>query len=76
MLLFSDLPIFIVGGLIVIWYIYQVVAGIVRHIRTNLTGGDHKQFGSYVKKTVLNNVSYLMHSIQILRQNVYTHLYQ
>ena len=57
LLLFADLPVFIVGGLIVIWYIYQVVAGIVRHIRTNLAGGDHRQFGSYVKKTVLNNVS-------------------
>jgi hypothetical protein len=57
--LFSDLPLIVVGGFIVIWYIYQVVAGIVRHIRTNLTGGarGHHQFGSYVKEAVLNNVS-------------------
>ena len=59
-LLFSDLPFFIVGGYIVIWYIYQVVAGIVRFIRTKLTGGGHRHFGSYVKDTVLNNVSYVM----------------
>ena len=56
-LLFWDLPVIIVGGLIVIWYIYQVVAGMVRNIRINLTGGNRKQFGSYVKKTILNNVS-------------------
>ena len=41
----------------VIWYIYQVVAGIVRHIRTTQTGGGRHQFGSYVKVTIINNVS-------------------
>ena len=56
-LLFSDLPVFIVGGYIVIWYIFQVVAGIVRYIRKTLTGGGHRQFGMYVKDSVLNNVS-------------------
>lgn len=56
-LLFSDLPVFIVGAYVVIWYMYQVVAGIVRHIRTKLSGGGHHQFGSYVKSTILNNVS-------------------
>lgn len=56
-LLFSDLPVLIVGGCIVIWYIYQVIAGIIRFIRTKLTGGGHSQFGSYVKDTILNSVS-------------------
>ena len=56
-LLFSDLPFIIMGGLMVIWYIYQVVAGIVRRIRTTPIGGGHRQFGSYIKDAVINNVS-------------------
>ena len=56
-LLFSDLLDLLVGGFIIIWYLYQVIARIFRYIRTNLTGGGHRQFGSFVKDTVINNVS-------------------
>ena len=56
-LLFSDLPDLLVGGFIIIWYIYQVIARIFRYIRTNLTGGGHRQFGSFVKDAVINNVN-------------------
>ena len=62
MLLFQDIPYLVVGGFIVLWYIYQVVVGIVKYIRTTLTGGGHHQFGSHIKNTLINNVSIIIQS--------------
>ena len=59
-LLFSDLPYLLMGGYIVIWYIYQIIARIFGYIRTNLTGSGHRQFGTFVKDSVINNVSLCM----------------
>ena len=42
-LLLRELPYLVVSGIIVFWYFYQVIAGIVRIVRKLLggKGGDH-----------------------------------